>query len=197
MGTLAAMTPRPNASNTSRAPRRDALRNDAIVINAARVVFAEQGPQASMESIASRAGLGVGTIYRRFAGKDALLDAIARLFTEEIDQAAASALADPDPGAGLERFLDFVGAFNAEKRRYAAELADRVSGDEVGATEDRVRHLTRNAVASGYLAPDVTGEDIKALIVAIRGVVAASPDGDDAPWRRFVRVHLAGLRADR
>jgi AcrR family transcriptional regulator len=196
--TLLLMSPRTSPSATPRAPRRDALRNDAIVINAARAVFAEQGPQASMEAIASRAGLGVGTIYRRFAGKDALLDAIARLFVEEMDRAASTALEDPDPAAGLEWFLDFVGTFNAEKRRYAASLADRVpSDDEVSArTADRVRQLTQEAVEAGYLAQDVTGDDIKALIVAIRGVVAASPDGDDAPWRRFVRVHLAGLRAD-
>ncbi|GHB03503.1 TetR/AcrR family transcriptional regulator [Streptomyces tendae] len=192
------MSPRPSPSVTPRTPRRDALRNDAIVVNAARAVFAEQGPQASMEAIAARAGLGVGTIYRRFAGKDALLDAIARLFVEEMDRAAATALEDPDPAAGLEWFLDFVGTFNAEKRRYAASLTDRVpSDDDVSArTADRVRQLTQNAVESGYLTQDATGDDIKALIVAIRGVVATSPEGDDGPWRRFVRIYLAGLRAD-
>ncbi|MYW09273.1 TetR family transcriptional regulator [Streptomyces sp. SID2563] len=192
------MSPRPSPSSSRRAPRRDALRNDAIVINAARAVFAEQGPQASMEAIASRAGLGVGTIYRRFAGKDALLDAIAQLFVEELDQAAAVALTDPDPAAGLEGFLDFVGVFNAEKRRYAAALTERVSGDDDVSvrTADRVRQLTQKAVDAGHLAQDVTAGDIKALIVAIRGVVAASPEGDDAPWRRFLRIHLAGLRSD-
>lgn len=181
----------------ARRARRDALRNDAIVIDAARAVFAEQGPQASMEAIASRAGLGVGTIYRRFASKDALLDAIARLFVEEMDQAIAAALDDPDPAAGLERFLDFVGRFHAEKRRYAASLTDRIPDeDEVSArVTDRVRRLTRRAVEAGYLAPDVTGDDVKALIIAIRAVVAVSPDGDDGPWRRFLRFHLAGLRA--
>ncbi|WP_030379016.1 MULTISPECIES: TetR/AcrR family transcriptional regulator [unclassified Streptomyces] len=191
------MNPRTGPSPSRRAPRRDALRNDAIVIDAARAVFAEQGPQASMEAIASRAGLGVGTIYRRFAGKDALLDAIARLFVDELDQAAAAALAHPDPAAGLEEFLEFVGAFNAEKRRYAAALADRVSGDDETSarTADRVRQLTRKAVDAGYLAQDVTAGDMKALIVAIRAVVAASPDGDDTSWRRFLRLHLAGLRA--
>ncbi|WP_435246870.1 hypothetical protein [Streptomyces sp. NRRL F-5630] len=78
-----------------------------------------------------------------------------------------------------------------------ASLTDRVPrDDEVSArTADRVRELTQNAVESGYLAQDVTGDDIKALIVAIRGVVATSPDGDDDPWRRFVRIHLAGLQA--
>ncbi|SCD74446.1 transcriptional regulator, TetR family [Streptomyces sp. TverLS-915] len=190
------MAPTTNRPSAPRAPRKDALRNDAIVLDAARAVFAEQGPQASMETIAARAGLGVGTIYRRFAGKDALLDAIARLFAEEMDEAAAAALADPDPGAALERFLEFVGVFNSEKRRYAAALTDRVSGDEATErTERRVRQLTRDAADAGALAPDVTGEDIKALILAIRSVVAASPDGDDTRWRRFLRIHLAGLRA--
>ncbi len=190
------MTTRRTPSNAARAPRRDALRNDANVLNAARAVFAEQGPQASMEAIADRAGVGVGTIYRRFEGKEALLDAIARLFVEEMDQAASAALAIPDPAAGLEEFLEFVGAFNAEKRRYAAELLDRVTPDDVSArTEGSVVQLTRNAVNAGVLAPAVTGQDIKALIVALRVVVAATPDDDGAAWRRFVRIHLAGLRA--
>ncbi|WP_253766477.1 TetR/AcrR family transcriptional regulator [Goodfellowiella coeruleoviolacea] len=192
------MAPPTNSSNRPRAPRRDAVRNDAIVLRAAREVFAEQGPQASMESIAARAGLGVGTIYRRFAGKEALLDAIARVFVEEMDQAAATALADPDPCAGLERFLEFIGAFNAEKRRYAGALTERVAGDEVSErTVRRLHQLTRKAVDAGALAADVTGDDIEALIVAIRAVVAVSPDGDDTRWRRFVRVHLAGLRTNR
>lgn len=189
------MDPKPTPA---KAPRRDALRNDAVVIQAAREVFAEQGSKASMETIAARAGLGVGTIYRRFAGKDALIEAIGRLFIEELDQAAASALAHPDPGAGLEGFLDFVGTFHAEKRKYAAELTARVADDEVSArTEKRLRALTQKAVDSGALAPDITGADIKALIVGIGSVVALSPDDDDSRWRRFVRVHLDGLRATR
>ncbi|HEY8481885.1 MAG TPA: helix-turn-helix domain-containing protein [Spirillospora sp.] len=193
------MSSRPRSSTARRAPRRDALRNDAIVINAAREVFAEQGPQASMAAIASRAGLGVGTIYRRFASKDALLDAIARLFVQEMDQAIAAALDDPDPAAGFERFLDFIGRFHTEKRRYATSLTDRVpEEDEVSARmTERIRQLTRKAVEAGHLKKDVTGDDVKALIVALRAVVAASPDGDDGQWRRFLSIHLAGLRTDR
>jgi AcrR family transcriptional regulator len=188
---------RSNSVPRSRAPRRDALRNDTVLINAARAVFAEQGPQASMESIASRAGLGVGTIYRRFTSKDALLDAIAQLFVEEMDQAATAALEDPDPGAGLEGFLEFVGVFNAEKRRYAAALTDRVTSEDAASTKtaEKVRQLTQKAVDAGVLAPGTTGDDIKALIIALRGIVAASPDGD--AWRRFLRIHLTGLRRDR
>ncbi|MET3420890.1 AcrR family transcriptional regulator [Actinoplanes tereljensis] len=192
------MATRSNSVPRSRAPRRDALRNDTVLINSARAVFAEQGPNASMESIASRAGLGVGTIYRRFASKDALLDAIAQLFAEEMDHAATAALEDPDPGTGLEGFLEFVGVFNAEKRRYAAALTDRVVSEDVSAqTAEKVRQLTQKAVNAGVLAPGTTGDDIKALIIALRGVVSASPDGDDNAWRRFLRIHLTGLRTNR
>lgn len=185
-------------SGAPRRQRRDAARNDAAIVDAARAVFAEQGPQASMESIAARAGLGVGTIYRRFSNKDALLDAIAELFVQEIDQAADTALADPDVERGLEDFLEFVGRFNQEKHRYAAALTDRVASDDVSSrTVQKVAELTRKAVDAGVLAVDVTAADILALIAAIRAVIAAAPAREQTAWRRFVRAHLTGLRADR
>lgn len=189
------METEPSPAAASRAPRRDAVRNDAVVVAAARKVFGEQGPAASMEAIAAQAGLGVGTIYRRFAGKEALLAAIAHLFAEEMDEAAAAALDEPDPGVGLERFLEFIGTFNAEKRRYAAALADQVTDDDVSArTVKNLQLLTERAVDYGVLAPGVDGADIKALIIALRGVVSMTDDGDDTTWRRFLRLHLAGLR---
>ena len=177
-----------------RAPRRDALRNDRLVVEAARAVFAEQGPRASMEDIARRAGVGVGTIYRRFPGKEALLDAIAELFVAELDRAATEALAEEDAGRALDAFLEFVGTFNAEKRRYAAALVERVAEESTSAgILEKVGRLTRNAVAAGALAPGVREADIAALLVALREVVASS-EGDEG-WRRFLRIHLAGLRS--
>jgi len=185
-------------SAAPRRQRRDAVRNDAAIVSAARAVFAEQGPQASMESIAARAGLGVGTIYRRFPSKGALLDAIAQLFVEEMDRAAADALANADVARGLEGFLEFAGAFNVEKLRYAAALTDRVASEEASRrTAESVAELTRRAVEAGVLAADVTSEDITALIVAMRAVIAAAPGQEQSAWRRFVRIHLDGLRAKR
>jgi AcrR family transcriptional regulator len=170
------------------------------VLKAAREVFAEQGPQASMEAIASRAGLGVGTIYRRFAGKDELLDAIAQLFADEIDAALDDALRHPDPGVGMKQFLEFIVTFNTEKRRYAAALAERVTNDHLsddagGGTADKVRQLTGKAIEAGALASHVTAIDVKALLVALQAIVAASPEHDEAAARRFLRIHLSGLRA--
>jgi AcrR family transcriptional regulator len=197
------MPQRQKLSPAPRSPRRDAVRNDAVVLKAAREVFAEQGPQASMETIATRAGVGVGTIYRRFAGKEALLDAIAQLFAEEIDAAVDAALQASEPGAGLEHFLEFVGRFNAEKRRYAAALAERADSVGMGGapsdaaradTAAKIQQLTQKAVDAGALAPHVTASDIKALLVAIRALVAAAPDEDNESWQRFLRIHLNGLR---
>lgn len=179
----------------TRAPRRDAVRNDARVIEAARAVFAERGPQAGMEEVASRAGVGVGTIYRRFAGKEALLEAIARQFVAELDEAADRALADDDAGAAFDTFLEFVGRFDMEKRRYARELIERVVDEEAGAaTTGKLHALTDRAVAAGALAPDVTGADVLALLTALRAVVSSSDGSDDMSWRRFLERHLRGLR---
>ena len=60
---------------------------------------------------------------------------------------------------------------------------------------DKVTRLVAKAVAAGALAPDSTASDLQALMVAVRGVVTASAEGDDTTWRRFVRTHLAGLRS--
>ena len=180
-----------------RASRRDAVRNDRLVIESARNVFSERGLQASVEDVAARAGVGVGTIYRRFASKDALLDAIAEQLAHEMDEAASAALADEDAARGFESFLEFVGQFNTQKRRYAAALIDRVGDHRVSsATMRKVEALTRNAVQAGALAPDVGADDVKALIVALRTVVSGAPEDSDS-WRRFLRIHLAGLRTRR
>jgi AcrR family transcriptional regulator len=183
-------------TGTVRAPRRDALRNDRRVLEAAFAVFAEQGPQAGMEDIAARAGVGVGTIYRRFSSKDALLDALAVEIADEIERAVTEAVADDDPERGLTTFLEFVGELNVAKRRLSPVLVARVGDSGVTATvSGLVATLTGNAVRAGALAADVTPDDVLALVKALAGVVASTEGGED--WHRFLRIHLAGLRATR
>ena len=90
------------------AARRDAVRNYHRILDAAREVLGESGADASMEEIAARAGVGVGTVYRRFASKDALIDELLQLALEEILSATERALLRTD-GHGLDELLHAIG----------------------------------------------------------------------------------------
>ena len=109
---------------TSPPGRRDAVRNYHRVLEAAREVLGESGADASMEEIAARAGVGVGTVYRRFANKDALIDELVRLSMADALDAARQALARPG-GAGLEQYLRGLGTLFAAHARYAHLLLQR------------------------------------------------------------------------
>ena len=177
-----------------RAVRRDAVRNYHRILQAAREVLGESGADAGMEEIAARAGVGVGTVYRRFASKDALINELLRLALEDLAAAADRALARDD-GHGLEELLLAFGQSFADHARYANLLLDRPTDP---AATLRVRaaidQLAERAVASGTVRPDVTAADVMALILAMRGLVQAAREIDPAAWHRFLGIHLAGLR---
>ena len=175
--------------------RRDAVRNYHRVLEAARVVLGESGADASMEEIAARAGVGVGTVYRRFANKDALIDELVRLSLCEALDAAAGALARPG-GEGLEQFLRGLGALFAAHAKYAHLLLER-SADGPAAREIRaaIQELTSRALAAGTLNPGVTAGDVMALVWAMRGLTETTGEAAPGTWQRFLDIHLAGLRA--
>ncbi len=175
--------------------RRDAVRNYHRVLDAAREVLGESGAEASMEEIAARAGVGVGTVYRRFANKDALIDELVRLSLCEALDAAAGALARPG-GEGLEQFLRGLGALFAAHAKYAHLLLER-SADGPAAREIRaaIQELTSRALAAGTLNPGVTAGDVMALVWAMRGLTETTGEAAPGTWQRFLDIHLAGLRA--
>jgi AcrR family transcriptional regulator len=174
--------------------RRDAVRNYHRVLNAAREVLGESGADASMEEIAARAGVGVGTVYRRFANKDALIDELVRLSQCEALTEAKQALGCPG-GEGLERFLRGLGALFAGHAKYAHLLLER-SADGSTAREIRaaVQELTGRALAAGTLNPSVTVGDVMALIWGMRGLTQTTGEVASGTWQRFLDIHLAGLR---
>jgi AcrR family transcriptional regulator len=183
------------AGTHGHAGRRDAVRNYHRVLDAAREVLGESGADASMEEIAARAGVGVGTVYRRFANKEALIDELLRLSLAEALDVARHALAGP-AGAGLEEFLWGLGAVFAKHARFAQLLIER-SPDAATTREFRaaVQELTARAVAAGTVNPGVAFGDVMALIWAMNGLtrttVGVSPD----TWQRFLDINLAGLRS--
>jgi AcrR family transcriptional regulator len=175
--------------------RRDAVRNYHRILDAARDVLGESGAEASMEEIAGRAGVGVGTVYRRFVSKDALIDELVRLVMDEVIASADRALARAD-GAGLEEFLRALGQSFADHARYADLLLERpVSPCATERVRVAVTELTARAVAAGTVGPGVTAADTTALIRALRGLVQATREMPPQDWGRFLDLHLAGMRA--
>ena len=181
----------------TRAPaaRRDAVRNYHRILDAAREVLGESGADACMEEIATRAGVGVGTVYRRFASKDALIDELLELALEEILSSTERALARAD-GYGLEELLRALGQSFADHARYASLLLARQTDDTTG---HRIRaaidELTARAIAAGTVNPGITVGDVMALIWAMRGLVQAAGEIAPEAWQRFLDIQLAGLRA--
>jgi AcrR family transcriptional regulator len=181
----------------TRAPvaRRDAVRNYHRILDAGREVLGENGADACMEEIAARAGVGVGTVYRRFASKDALIDELLQLALEEVLSSTERALARTD-GYGLEELLRAVGQSFADHARYASLLLARQTDDAAG---QRIRaaidELTARATQAGTVNPGVTVGDVMAVIWAMRGLVQAAGEVAPEAWQRFLDIQLAGLRA--
>jgi AcrR family transcriptional regulator len=179
----------------SPAGRRDAVRNYHRILEAARDVLGESGADASMEEIAARAGVGVGTVYRRFANKDALIDELLRLSMDEGLAAARQALACPG-GDGLEWLLRGLGMLFAAHARYAHLLLQRsTDGDATLEMRAALEELTARALAAGTVNPGVTVGDVMALIWAMRGLTETTGGVAPETWQRFLDIHLAGLRS--
>jgi AcrR family transcriptional regulator len=177
--------------------RRDAVRNYELILEAARQVFGESGADACMEEIAARAGVGIGTVYRRFASKDALIDELLQLALDQLISAADRALTCAG-GTGLEELLRAFGQSFADHAGYANLLLERQPDAAAAARlRDGIAELTRRAAAAGTIGTGVTGGDVLALVWALRGLVQTAGDVAPEAWQRFLTIHLAGLRGAR
>lgn len=183
------------AQETQHRPmRRDAVRNQQLVIDAAREIVAEFGTEASMELIASRAGVGVGTVYRRFPNKEALVEEIVGLMLRELVVEARRALTLGD-GTGLEIFLRAMGHSLSEHRGYAFKAVGHSKAACVEQLRDLITELLLQAQQFGRIGPDVALGDIMAAVWALRGIVETAGTVVPNAWQRHLDIHLAGLRA--
>src|SRR4051812_6148500 len=161
----------PTAPESERAKplRADAQRNRDRIVAATRAAFAEEGLQIGVEAIARRAGVGMGTLYRHFPTKDALIAAVVDARFTELTAEADEALTADDAWDGLVTFLEHALALQAPDRGFKDALAAR-RGDEPSLTPRRRRlrqavgALVERAQASGQLRPDVTYEDMMMLL---------------------------------
>jgi AcrR family transcriptional regulator len=180
--------------------RADARRNRERVIAAARQVFGEQGRDAQMDDVARAAAVGVGTVYRHFPTKEALLEALAVDAFERITLIARENLASvAEPWEALTRTL-WQGAEILAADRALAEVMAEVPGpvpiglDMQRELNETMAELVQRAQAAGALRPDTVLDDFSMLMC---GIGAATRKSHICPgaWRRHMAIVIDGLRA--
>ena len=181
-----------------RRPRADAARNRARLLEAAKVVFSQGGPQASLDAVARRAGVGIGTLYRHFPTREALFEAVYRREVEQLVELAGQLAACPAPVVALRRWLHANVEFVATKQGMAAALAlavhvpTELSAYTAEQLTGAVGRLMARAVAAGELRSDVAPQDVLRMLVALcYGVNTA---GWQASVIRLLDVFVDGLR---
>jgi AcrR family transcriptional regulator len=181
--------------------RADAARNRARLITAAKAVFAERGLDATMDEVARRAGVGVGTAYRRFRNRDDLISALFEERLEEFMTLLEAALADPDPWRGLSTFLERSMEMQAEDRGFKELLLQSTEGRERmrlfrSHIRPLVADLVRRARDAGQLRDDVVEDDVLLVSLMTGAVAEFSHPVEPQLWRRSLGLLLDGLRAE-
>ena len=183
--------------------RADARRNRERILQSARAAFDELGLAAQMEDVARRAGVGVGTLYRHFPTKEALVEAlIADRMTQIAAELRRAVEEEPDAWSALARVLRFGVELQAGDRALAQVLASQ-SPDRWEAAKDAAgldpltAELLERAQAEGTLRPDVNADDIPILMCGMSRVVEmrVAACGRPAGWERYFALLLDGLRA--
>jgi len=179
--------------------RRDAELNRQRIIEAAREVYAERGLTATFDDVAHRAGVGIGTVYRRFPSKEALLEVALEERLEQHAQAAEAALRAPTAWVGLTAFLRDAAEMHAADRG----LRDVALGAGVGlrhfaGIRDRVvpilTQLIERAHAEGSLRPDFTVEDLPMVMMMVSEVAHHSQEVRPEAYVRYLQLLIDGLR---
>jgi AcrR family transcriptional regulator len=181
--------------------RADARRNRDELLDVARQVIREEGVDASLRDIARRAGVGIGTLYRHFPTREALLGAIIGDGVRRLSARATELSATRPPGGALEEWLTDVARRIGPYRGLPGTMLELVWDLEAGDKDLRVtcadmmdagRGLLARAQAAHAVRPDVTFDDVFTAVAAISGI--AHKSGQEAA-ARVLAVYLDGLRA--
>ena len=180
-------------------PRRDAERNRARLIEIGRVTLAELGPDAPLEEIARRAGVGIGTLYRHFPTREAL---VASIFAEhmEVVLAAAEDAAEADDGwDGLVGFLERVLALQARNLPLRSIFL-RVPAEANAERRKRIQPALDRAIArakeQGSLRADFAVGDLVVAMWSFAPIFEATAGLAPNAWRRHLRIVLDGMRPE-
>jgi AcrR family transcriptional regulator len=180
---------------TTRPKRADARRNYEKVLVAARAAFAEGGESTALEEIARRAGVGIGTLYRHFPNRQALLEA---LYVDEVEEMCRSAaeLDGADPWEALNAWFERFIAYLATKRALAHELLNYLDQDAQlfqvcrASLFEAGEPLLKRAQEAGVVRPDVSIAEVIQMVVGIAKIPASEPGQNE----HILRIALDGLR---
>jgi len=182
--------------------RADARRNYERLLAAATAAFAEHGADdVSLEEIARRAGVGIGTLYRHFPARQALLEAVYQDQVDGLDALGAKLLTAESPGAALGEWLRAFLAFGRTKRSLSSALVSTLGKDAAFLSacsmilRSRTDELLRRAQDAGEARPDVQSGDILRLT---HGLIMATDaaHADPAQTDRLLSLVIAGLLVD-
>jgi AcrR family transcriptional regulator len=182
------MTPEPTTK------RADARRNREKLLAAAGELFATVGTEASLDAVAKRAGVGIGTLYRNFPTRDALVEAAYRAEVEHLCEAAAELLAAHPADVALAGWMDRFVAYAAAKKGMKGALTQLSAGGSEVFAETRVQiiaaigQLLAAGVEAGVLRSDVTADDVWRAM----GPVWMTDDPEQI--RTLLRLLMDGLR---
>ena len=191
-----------NAKHTlvaeTRKPRADGTRNRQLLIDAAKAGFAEVGMNVSLEEVARRAGVGIGTLYRHFPSREAVVEAVYRREVEHLAGAVPQLLESWAPGEALHKWMHLFIDYIATKRLIAPSLGPRDGRSSALYTTSAelitgaISTLVKRAVASGDVREGIDPSD---LLRAMIGVSYQNPDaGWEASARRVIDLLMDGLR---
>ncbi len=182
--------------------RRDAERNRQRILAAAAEVFTERGLDATLDDVARAAGVGVGTVYRRFPDKDSL---VSELFRDRIDAlvtVAEEACEATDPWRGLVDFLEYIAsAMAGDQGLRQLMMFGTYDRDQVCYARDRMRpvmtRLVERAQASGDLRADFQATDVKMIAFMLASIAEYAAAVIPQVWRRYLAMLVDGLRPAR
>src|ERR1700679_1623072 len=185
------------SAETVRKPRADAVRNRDRVLEAAKAVFSAGGPDASLEAVAKRAGVGIGTLYRHFPTRESLFEAVYRREVQQLGELAEQLKSEAAPVDALRRWLRSNVEFVATKKGMSAALAlaanksSDLSAYSFARLTEAVGALLTGASAAGEIRADISPEDV------LRALVGMCYMHDQPGWQasvlRLVEVFVDGL----
>jgi AcrR family transcriptional regulator len=194
------LLPKEHASQSEDRPklRADAHRNRAKLVEVASQAFADRGADASLEEIARRAGVGIGTLYRHFPTREHLVEVVYRRELELLAGAASELLADNAPDIALDKWMHRFVSYMAAKRGMASSLKLLFTSNSALFTDGTTvmtaafDQLLRAAIRAGTVKDDLEASDVLYTLFAIYTI----PDAPD--WRerahKIVRLIMDGLR---